>query len=64
MLNKIGLGVLCSGLMLCNAPYAQQMTLPQMGATIVYELQPNEPLELFNFTFWTIEAKQHFFCKF
>lgn len=56
MLKKIGLGVLCSGLIFASGSFAQQMTLPQMGTTIVYELKSNDPLELFNFTFWTINA--------
>ncbi|MCC5792540.1 MAG: hypothetical protein JJT82_08050 [Legionellaceae bacterium] len=55
MLKKLSLALAFSSMLLTNIAIAKVQPL-QMGATITYELLPQEPLELFNFTFWTLEA--------
>tara|TARA_B100000949_G_C14192669_1_gene412448 strand:+ start:274 stop:657 length:384 start_codon:yes stop_codon:yes gene_type:complete len=56
MLKKIGLSMACLGLVFASPLTAANSQIMTMGMSMTYKLIPNEPLELYNFTFWTIDA--------
>ena len=56
MLKKIGLVIASLGLVISTHISAANSQIMTMGMSMTYKLIPNEPLELYNFTFWTISA--------
>ncbi len=60
MLKKIGISLLCMAATISTSTYAvSKNNILQAGATIEYELPPNEPQTFSNYMFWAIEAN----CK-
>ena len=56
MLKKITFGLFALGMCISSNLIAMQTYMLTAGLNVTYELEPNEPIELYNFAFWTINA--------
>lgn len=56
MLKKLTVGLLALGVFFSSYVSATQTYMLSSGLNISYELEPKEPIELYNFAFWTLTA--------
>jgi len=56
MLRKIGYSLLCIAASLSSNTYSMDNYLMPQGATVEYELPPNQPQLFINYMFWSVDA--------